>query len=136
MLAFHIGGESANFVRVAIVGDSGQGWLPAKIEVAAGAFRGSYSADLTSMALSRFATELEKLYAAVSGTAVFTDYEGQLELRMVCDVRGHIRLKGEAMDIAGTGNKLTFELELDQTNVPPVLTSLKSCVERHPARAV
>jgi hypothetical protein len=136
MLAFHIGGESAEFVRVAITGDSGEGWLPAEIEVAVGAFRGTYSADLTSMALSRFAAELEKLYVTVSGTAVFTDYEGQLELRMACDIRGHILLNGEAMDVAGIGNRLQFELELDQTNVPQVLASLKSCLERHPARAV
>lgn len=136
MLAFHIGGERAEFVRVAIVGDNGDGWLLAKVELVVGAFSGTYSADLTSVALSRFALDLETLYRTISGTAVFTDYEGQLELQMVCDIRGHIRLKGEAMDIAGTGHKLTFELELDQTNVPQILTSLASLLERHTARAV
>ena len=136
MLAFHIGGDRAEFVEVTIDGDRGDGWLSAKVELVVGAFRGAYSADLTSIAFSRFAADLDTLYRTVSGTATLTDYEGQLELRLECDIRGHIRLKGEAMDVAGTGNVLKFELELDQTNVPRVLASLTALLERHPARAV
>jgi len=136
MLAFHIGGENAEYVRVTVLGNNGDGWLPARIEIAVGAFGGSYKSDLTSMAFSRFAAELRELYRTVSGSAVFTDYEGQLEMQLACDIRGHIRLKGQAMDFAGTGNRLAFELNLDQTNIPPILKSLESFLEEYPARAV
>jgi len=136
MLAFHIGGESAEYVRVSNLRDHGDGWFSADVEVVVGGFRGSYSADFNSWAFSDFHSQLEKLYRTVAGSAAFTSYEAQLELALTCDTQGHIQLRGEAMDYAGTGNKLVFRLEFDQTFLPTILRDLQLALERYPPRAV
>ncbi len=136
MLVFHIGGEEAEYVRVSNIGDHGDGWFSADVAVAVGSFEGRYRADFNSWAFADFAGHLERLYNTVSGSATFTSYEAQLELELVCNNLGQIKVRGEAMDYAGTGNKLTFRLEIDQTHVPPILASLRQALERHPPRAV
>jgi hypothetical protein len=136
VLAFHIGGEDAEYVRVSILGDNGDGWFSANVEVVVGGFRGDYSADFNSWAFSDFRSQLEKLHRDVSGAASFTSYEAQLELVLECDVTGHVRLRGEAVDLAGTGNRLVFRLEIDQTYVPEIISSLQAALKRFPPRAV
>jgi hypothetical protein len=136
MLVFQIGGENTEYVRVSNIRDHGDGWFSADVAVAVGSFRGQYTADFNSWAFSDFAAQLDKLYQTVSGSAVFTSYEAQLELTLACDARGHIQVRGEAMDYAGTGNKLTFRLDIDQTHVPAILSSLRSAIEKYPPRAV
>jgi hypothetical protein len=136
VLAFHIGGEDAEYVRVANLLDNGDGWFSADVEIVAGGFRGSYPASFNSWAFSDFQAKLEKLYRTVSGSASFTSYEAQLELVLACDAQGHVLLRGEAMDVAGTGNKLIFGLEIDQTYVPSIISSLQAALKRYPPRAV
>ena len=136
MLVFQIGGEEAEYVRVSNIGDHGDGWFSADVAVAVGSFEGRYRADLNSRAFSDFAAQLGQLYKTVSGSARFTSYEAQLELELVCNDLGHIKVRGEAMDYAGTGNRLTFHLDIDQTHVPAILSSLRQALERDPPRAV
>ena len=136
MLAFHIGGETSEYVRVSNIRDNGDGWFGADVEVVVGAFRGAYPADFNSSAFSRFRADLEKLYQTVSGSAVFTSYEGQLELTLMCEITGHIEVRGQATDYAGIGNRLTFDLQIDQTYVPTILHDLGLALEKHPPRAV
>ena len=134
MIAFQIGGEEADFVRVSITRDNKDGWLSADVEIAVGSFRGSYAADFDIFAFSEFAKQLAVLHQTVSGSAKFTSLEGQLELTLKCDALGHISVSGEAMDVAGIGNKLLFDLDIDQTHVPEVLNSLKATLKKHPVR--
>ena len=136
MIAFHIGGKDAEFVRVSILQDNEDGWFSADVEVVVGKFRGRFDADFNSWAFSDFRTELEALYKNVSGSAKFTSYEEQLELILTCDTSGHIKIHGEAIDFAGTGNKLIFNLEIDQTYVPTILRDLQLALDRYPVRAV
>lgn len=134
MLAFHIGGQEEKYVQVSIVRDNGDGWFSSEVKVAAGCFQGSFNADFNSWAFSDFESQLSRLYETVSGTAVFTSYEAQLELKLTCNAQGHVHVRGEAMDFAGTGNKLIFTLDIDQTHIPAVLDSLRQALERHPPR--
>jgi hypothetical protein len=136
VLAFHIGEEDAEYVRVEILGDNGDGWFSADVGINVGGFRGSYSADFNSWAFSDFQAQLEKLYGSVSGSASFTSYEAQLELVLTCNSQGHVQVRGVAMDVAGTGNRLVFQLHIDQTYVPAIVSSLRSALQRYPARAV
>jgi len=136
MLAFHIGGDEAELVRVSILREEGDGWFSAQVSIAVGAFRGSYPASFDSSAFSNFLRELEAMSRTVSGTARFTSYEAQLELELACDATGHIQLRGEAMDEAGTGNTLVFWLEMDQTYLPALIGSLQAALRRFPVRAV
>ena len=136
VIAFHIGGEESEYVRVTILRDNGDDWLSAQVEVVVGGFRGSYLADFNSWSFSDFLVQLEKLYQTIAGSASFTSYEGQLELVLACDVHGHIKLQGEAIDFVGTGNKLIFQLGLDQTYIPAITNSLRSAIKQYPVRVV
>jgi hypothetical protein len=136
VLVFHIGDETSEYVRVSNIRDNGDGWFGADVEVIVGAFRCAYSADFNSWAFSTFHAALETLYRTLSGSAVFTSYEGQLELTLTCDARGQIEVRGEATDVAGTGNRLTFGLHIDQTYVPTVLRDLGLALQRYPPRVV
>ena len=131
MLAFHIGEQDSDYVRVEIRGDNGDGWFSAKVDLVVGAFRGTYPANFNSWAFSNFRRELEELYRTVSGSASFTSYERQLELMMTCGAQGHIELRAEAVDLAGTGNRLILRLELDQTYLPNILGDLQSALDRY-----
>jgi hypothetical protein len=136
VLVFQIGGATSEYVRVSNIRDNGDGWFGADVEVAVGAFRCAYPADFNSWAFSRFRAELEELYQTVSGSAVFTSYEGQLELTLTCDAKGKIEVCGEATDVAGSENRLTFGLHIDQTYVPSILHDLELALQRHPPRVV
>ena len=129
MIAFQIGGENSEFIRVSVTRVSRHELFSTDVEVAVGHFRGSYRADFESYAFSEFHKQLAILNKTVSGSAVFTSREGQLELTLKCDDLGHIHVSGEAMDLAGTGNRLLFELGIDQTHIPKILNSLKSTLE-------
>jgi len=131
-LKFQIGGTEHEFVRVDIVGSNGDGWLPSRITVRVGSFLGEFPSDLDVWAFARFATELRTLYESLKGTASFTTYERQLELALVGDGMGHVQVRGEAMDYAGTGNKLIFRLAIDQTEIPALLRDLTAISAAYP----
>jgi hypothetical protein len=136
VLVFHIGGETSEYVRVSNIRDNGDGWFGADVEVVVGTFRCAYPADFNSSAFPRFHAELEQLYEAVSGSAVFTSYEGQLEVTLTCNAIGKIEVRGEATDVAGIGNRLTFGFHIDQTYVPAILHDLRLALQRYPPRVV
>ena len=136
MLAFRIGGETHEFVLVEIMGSNSDGWISGQVKVQVGGFEGEFPADFNSWAFSDFRNQLGRLYELLSGTAIFTSYEKQLELRLDGNGRGQIALRGEAMDYAGTGNKLAFRLDIDQTHLPQILKDLDAALELYPARAV
>jgi hypothetical protein len=56
-------------------------------------------------------------------------------LNLVGDGRGGITLKGEALDQAGVGNCLTFEMALDQTYLASALDGLDQIIAAFPVRA-
>jgi hypothetical protein len=136
MLAMHIGGKEAEYVRVEILRDNGDGWLSAEVDVSVGAFRARYHADFVSLSFERFHGQLAEMYRTVSGAAEFTCYERQLEMAFTCNATGHIQVRGQAMDVAGTGNTLNFRLDLDQTHVPKILSGLRLLSQQYSPRAV
>ncbi len=136
MLAFHIGGQESDYVRVQNLHDNGDGWFSAEVELVVGGFRAKYPAYFNSWAFSDFCAQLQNLYETISGSASFKSYERQLEMTLACDPRGHVHLEGEAMDFAGTGNKLIFRLEFDQSYVPKILADLRAALAKYPPRTV
>ncbi len=101
-------------------------WVPARVSVAAGAFRGQFSCCLRAEDFARLLPQLHRLEADASGSARFTTMEGQLEFEIKGDGRGHFDVRGEAMDEAGIGNKLTWSLTIDQTYLRPIIASVSA----------
>lgn len=48
------------------------------------------------------------------------------------DGRGHMTIRGERQDLAGMGNRLRFELALDQSYVGATLRQLDDLIARFP----
>ena len=121
--AFALGGTARDRIEVAVLGYErapvgeydDDNWLRVRITVHAGAFSGSYDAAFLTEELVRFRGQLEALYSSLRGEAEFTTLEEQLSLRLTGNGRGEVLLRGAAMDIAGTGNRLEFQLTV---NIP------------------
>jgi hypothetical protein len=109
-------------------------WLNAAVTIAAGAFRGSYEALLRTDEFVRFRDTLRTLYEKLGGTAAFDSMEEWLVIHVEGDGRGHFTAKCEARDTPGRGNKLTFELAFDQTELPSMLRELDELTTRFPVR--
>lgn len=139
---FRIGGASAEFIVVTITGRSipdatdywDGNWLVAVVDVKAGGFSGHYSAYFRVDELLGFRNQVASLYESLSGTAAFQPMEEQLQLQLEGDGKGHIVVRGRARDEAGIGNVLTFDLGLDQTDLPQLVRSLEDTLTAFPVR--
>jgi len=135
-----LGGAEREFVEVTVRGRSHPratdywdgNWLRSEVRIKVGGFLGGFEADFRSEEFARFLVELEQLYASLSGRAVFATLEEQLRLELDGDGKGHIELRGQARDQAGTGHQLTFRLQLDQTVLGAALEEMRSLVAAYP----
>lgn len=107
-------------------------WIHSEVEVAAGGFRGGFRADVRSEEFASFLAELEALDRSLDGVAEFTTMEGQIALTLTGDGKGHVRVQGEAVDTVGTGNRLQFAFDIDQSCLPAVQRSLEHVLRAFP----
>ena len=132
-------------VRVSVLGrerpdasDHGDGnWLMAMVDVKVGGFMGSYVAALRSDEFSAFRDQLRELDRdpLTPGVAELASMEGWLDLHVELASNGGLIVKGQAMDRAGDGNRLAFDLRgLDQTFMHSWLGELDDLLEQFPVR--
>src|SRR5690349_6163467 len=107
-------------------------WVDSSIEIRAGGFSGRFGASLRTEEFESFRVHLAKLYTFETSTAEFTTMEEQLRIHVNGDKLGHYTAECSAMDQAGIGNRLSFELEFDQTDIPSILAGLDSIIESFP----
>jgi hypothetical protein len=107
-------------------------WVDATITIAAGAFRGEIEAQLRAEDFVRFRDELRPLHERFVGRAKFETTEEWLSIDVVGDGKGHFRADCVAVDMPGTGNRLTFEIEFDQTDLPEILEGLDTIIQAVP----
>ena len=144
MIAFSLGGserervavEVASYERGPLTGDyHDDNWLSVTVTVCVGAFAGVFSASFLTDEFVAFRAQLQTLHATLRGEAEFTTLEEQLFLKLIGNGRGQVSLKGRALDRAGYGNRLEFELEIDQTHLAVAIRDLDALIERFPVRA-
>jgi hypothetical protein len=111
-------------------------WIVCEVEIAAGGFRGTFRADLRSEEFRSFLEDVEELRRTLEAAATFTTMEGQIALSLTGDGKGRVCVTGEALDVAGTGNRLQFSFALDQTCLPPICQSLESLLAAFPVTGV
>jgi hypothetical protein len=107
-------------------------WICASIEVAAGAFRGTFEATLRAEEFVRFRDELRPLYERLTGQATFDTMEGWLRIHVQGDGKGHFHAACEAIDEPGLGNRLSFKIDFDQTELPAIVSGLDAICEAAP----
>ena len=143
MPSFALGGEERERVEVQVHGYErapvgeyfDDNWVSAAVLVEVGAFSGEFTAAFLTADFVKFREELQALYHSLQGKASFLTMEEQLSLELTGNGRGGIALKGFAADAPGTGNRLEFELSLDQSHLPSVLKGLDEILEQFPPRA-
>ncbi len=84
---------------------------------------------------SQFLTQLVNLHDSLNGKAEFQTLEEQLFLELKGDGKGHINIRGEAMDMAGIGNRLIFNILIDQTQFRMSISQLKKITSHFPIRS-
>jgi hypothetical protein len=109
--------------------------LKAAIDVRAGAFQGKVAATVITSELNDFLSELHVLFETLCGSAAFETIEGQLFLRVSGVGLGHISLDGEVADRAGSGNRLHFALQIDQSQLGASILELERVAAQFPVRA-
>lgn len=142
MPSFSLGSAKHNRVEVNVLGYErtpvgeyfDDNWLRVRVELDVGAYSGSYDAAFLTAELVAFRDQLEALYRSLEGVSEFSTMEGQLSLSVSGDGRGQIIVRGVALDAPGIGNRLEFQLELDQTYVQRAVAELSDVVAAFPVR--
>jgi hypothetical protein len=122
-----IGKTGAEHVSISIAGrPDTEGWIEATLEVAAGVWTGRCEVWFHEGELRQFASEIERLYNSLTGTAELNPLEPYLGLKLTGDGKGHIVVDGSARDRLHRGATLTFRFELDQTELPAIAAALRA----------
>jgi hypothetical protein len=111
-------------------------WLLCSVSVSFGSFSGKFPVSLQTYDFIKFSREMQKLYDCLIGTATFDSLEGQLEINLIGNGRGGIKLEGKCMDNAGVGNELRFSTEFDQTYLQSIIDDLDDILKGYPERAL
>jgi hypothetical protein len=113
--------------------DAGDGnWLGCEIEIAAGAFRGAFPADLRAEEFKTFFDEADALSRALDGIATLSTIEEQIALTLSGDGKGHVRVQGDARDAPAGENRLHFGFDIDQTYLQEICRSLEIILSAFP----
>ena len=107
-------------------------WIACEIEIAVGGFRGVFRADLRSEEFLAFSRTMDDLAVALDSVATFSTMEQQLSLLLAGDGRGRVRVEGSASDNAGSGNRLHFSFEIDQTYLSQIQRYLDVILTAYP----
>jgi hypothetical protein len=94
-------------------GPSDEGWMRTRTEIVVDGFRAEIRPWFQSGDFVAFEAPLRKLYESLEGEAKLDPLEEQLVLTLNARTGGHILLTGEAR--SDWGNRLTFEIEMDQS---------------------
>jgi hypothetical protein len=107
-------------------------WVCAKVTIVAGAFRGELEAQLRAEDFVYFRDGLRPLYEKLAGRAKFDTMEEWISIDIQGDGKGHFHADCVAVDMPGTGNRLTFAIEFDQTDLPEILQALDAITQAFP----
>lgn len=132
--------ESGNLIRIQLIGlnqpnaelDWDKNWIRGIVKVNAGAFSGEFKADFMTTDFMNFKNELAKLYEKLNGIATFYTLEEQVLVKVVGDGIGHLKADCVVMDNVGIGNRLEFEIDFDQSQIPKILNELERITAKFP----
>ena len=109
-------------------------WLDVEVAIQSGTFRGNYRANLRTDELASLLEGLVGLSDNLSGEAALQSMEQWIRLQLAGDGKGHFHVSGDVRDQSGTGNRLTFEFEIDQTELAPIVRDLEAILSEFPVK--
>jgi hypothetical protein len=107
-------------------------WIVCEVEISAGGFRGRFSADMRSEEFHAFMEQVSELARTIEGAATFTTMEGQLAISLTTAADGRVKVAGEALDLAGSENRLEYSFHVDQASLPDLARSLEYVLAAFP----
>ncbi len=107
-------------------------WVYATVTIAVRAFRGGFEAQLRAEEFVGFRAQLRSLQENLGGGAKFETTEGWLAVNIQGDGKGHFHAACAAVDQPGIGNRLTFGLDFDQTELPEIQRGLDAICAAFP----
>src|SRR5260370_1611795 len=119
-----IGRIGADHVSINLT-DHSTDWIDGTLGISAGPWSGTCRCSFYRGELSQFAADIEKLYEDLARVAQLSPIEPHLELRVTGDGKGHILVEGKAQHRLSGGTSLEFTMELDQTELRPILAGLR-----------
>ena len=138
---FSIGYAERERVEVSLLGapadpaSEGFDWVGARVRVEVGGLSGDVEICVCLSDVVRFRERLEPVYRSLSGAAEFTTIEGQLYIRVEVNRFGHVRATGHLLDDVTTSNRLSFDLEFDQTMLGRTISEMdRALAELSPKR--
>ncbi|MBL8219469.1 MAG: hypothetical protein JNL62_09570 [Bryobacterales bacterium] len=105
--------------------NSRERWRRGTVEVSAGPWRGTCRVWFDFGELRQFADDIDKLHRTLEGRVEFRPIEPYLEFNLAGDGKGHISVDGKAGDMNFDGSYVAFVFELDQTELPDIVKSLR-----------
>jgi hypothetical protein len=118
---FSVGYPEKERLEVSLLGapanpkTEGCDWIKALVHVEVGGFKGEVEIYMCVSDMIRFKEQLEPVYQNLNGSAEFKTIEGQLYIQIEVDKLGHVQAIGFLLDDLASGNKLSFEIQYDQT---------------------
>ena len=104
------------------------------ISVKAGPFSGKFKANLMTTDFEMFKNGIIELYNKLDGVATFYTLESQVDIKIMGDGIGHLTAQCEVIDNVGVGNKLEFEIDFDQTQIPELINQLEKITKEFPVK--
>ena len=97
-----------------------------------GGFDGLIGAEIRTDEFRKFRDELALLYQNLDGEARLYVLQGWVDLTFRGDGLGHVEVRGTVTDYPGIGNVLKFELGIDQTFLPDLISQLDNLESEYP----
>jgi hypothetical protein len=101
-----------------------EGWFKAQVAIRVEGFTGQISASFEVDDFRRLRDSLTRLHESLGESARFEPRERQVTLNFEGDGLGHVTIAGLAYSEATFGNKLSFEVGIDQTFLPSLISEL------------
>jgi hypothetical protein len=101
-----------------------------RIDIQVGPYNVHASHCFTTGELYDFYCQLQKCYDSVSGEAILTNTEQELELKLSFDKSGKVFVIGQYQARLDISNRLCFNMITDQTYLSEVLVNLKNVYKK------
>ena len=140
----HISATEQEYLAITILGRSipqptniwDANWLDVSLVLRtaynSGEFQRHIKATILPRELISFRNQLAALHQSLRGSATFSTLEGWLEMKCVGDGRGHIDIACQVRNEPGIGDTLNFQIHIDQTYLPAILSSLDDVLAVYP----
>jgi hypothetical protein len=118
-------GSSSEYVEFDLPPSLGRkGFADIEVRIQVSAFSGAIRPWIELHDVQRFEAQLKEVYRSLSGSAELVPREEQFTLKVSALPNGHVLVSGTAWSKATFGNRLEFEIALDQTFLSEPLAQL------------